>query len=272
VLPERVERELLKKAPTTRSRYKSVISRFLGRYGLKERYSSEEVNDFFHSLSGKDDHYLAFCHAALTWLSKAAGSDIPLPDRIKVDDAQALKRRRELTLSPSEIRRLVEYARGTDPLVCSVFALSTTYGMRRTEISRVEPGDIDMESGLIVIRTAKSGKARELPIPDEIKPHLRQTSDFGSEPELSKLFVDTCQDAGVEYKRGMGFHAVRRSLLSGLRRARIEPEYAGFWQLALQSFFGWSGSGMVDLYSAGISDWESSQLVLQHHPFLEFWK
>jgi len=272
VLPERVERELLKKAPTTRTRYKSVISRFLGRYGLKERYSPEEVSDFFQNLGGKDDHYLAFCHAALTWLSKAAGVDIPLPDRTKVDDAQALRRRRELTLNPNEIRRLVGYAKRADSSTCSVFALSTTYGMRRTEISRVEPGDIDIGSGLIVIRTAKSGKARELPIPDEIKPHLKRTSGFGTESELSTLFVDSCRKAGVGYKKGMGFHAVRRSLLSGLRRARIEPEYAGFWQLALQSFFGWSGSGMVDLYSAGISDWESSQLILRHHPFLEFWK
>lgn len=272
MFPEKVERELLKKAPTTYTRYKSVVSRFLGRCGLKERYSPEEVNDFFGNLGGKDDHYLAFCRAALAWLSRAMGMDIPLPDRFKIDDARAVKRRRELTLSHDEVKRLVEHAKSADPLTCSALALSTTYGMRRVEISRVEPGDIDTESGLIVIRTAKSGRARELPIPEEIKPYLGWSSDFGSESELSSLFVDSCGRAGVGYRKGMGFHAIRRSLLSALRRVRIEPEYAGLWPLALQSFFGWSGSGMVDLYSSGISDWDSSRLVLKHHPFLEFWR
>jgi integrase len=81
--------------------------------------------------------------------------------------------------SPEEISRLIDTAsqlpsvNGIRGLTYStLFGLIAVTGMRVSEATALDVGDIDLESGVLTIRRGKLGKARLLPLSESTRTHL----------------------------------------------------------------------------------------------------
>jgi integron integrase len=68
-------------------------------------------------------------------------------------------------LSPGEVRQVLDQLQGTTRIVADLLYGS---GMRRIEALRLRVGDIDFEYRQIVVREAKGGKDRLVPLPDRV--------------------------------------------------------------------------------------------------------
>jgi hypothetical protein len=137
-----------------------------------------------------------------------------------------------------EIKRLISWAkRSGSPQDRFYLALSTTYGLRREEMKRMNPEDIrpGPPLDLLLIKTGKHGRARWHEIPGEIKPLIAvYTPSPVSLSTLSNLLVRMCHLAKVDC---YGWHGIRRTLANVL-----EPELG---EINLTSFMRWSTSGRM---------------------------
>ncbi|MBA7652117.1 hypothetical protein ES703_59946 [subsurface metagenome] len=185
--------------------------------------------------------------------------------------------------TPEEIQTLIkardEYSKGEK----FYLAISTTWGLRREEMVRVRKRDYDEQT--ITIKIAKQKKKalrlRHM-IPDEINPilqnyhpHLTNINSF------SYIFHRVLAKAGLEQRKGYGWHSVRRTL-----RTLLE------WNLAenrlplslVADFMGWSktqkgivygGAPMLGVYShpeiMSSDPLAIDKLVLSIHPFVTLW-
>lgn len=183
--------------------------------------------------------------------------------------------------TPEEIEVLIkareEYSKGE----CFYLAVSTTWGLRREEMVRIRKRDYNEQT--IKIKTAKHGRRVEHMIPEEIYPLLlNYHPSLTNINSLSYMFYRILNKAGVERKKGYGWHSVRRTL-----RTLLE------WNLAenrlplslVADFMGWSrtlkgivyggGAPMLGVYShpeiLSGDPFATDKLVLNVHPFLHFW-
>jgi integrase len=185
--------------------------------------------------------------------------------------------------TPEEIETLIkardEYSKGE----LFYLAVSTTWGLRREEMVRIRKRDYDAQT--ITIKIAKQKKKvvrlRHI-IPDEINPILQDYHPrLKSINSLSYVFYRVLNKAGMERKKGYGWHSVRRTL-----RTLLE------WNLAenrlplslVADFMGWSrtqkgivygGAPMLGVYAhpeiISSDPFATDKLVLGVHPFLKHW-
>lgn len=174
------------------------------------------------------------------------------------------------------IKAKEEYSKGE----CFYLAVSTTWGLRREEMLRIKKRDYNEQR--IKIKTAKHGRRVEHIIPHEIYTillnyHPRLT-DVDS---LTYIMYRILNKAGLEQRKGYGWHSVRRTL-----RTLLE------WNLAenrlplslVADFMGWAktskgivygGAPMLGLYDhpeiISGDPFAIDKLVLNVHPFLHFW-
>lgn len=182
--------------------------------------------------------------------------------------------------TPEEVQTLIkardEYSRGER----FYLAVSTTWGLRREEMVRIRKRDYTDTS--IKIKTAKRGLRVEHVIPDEIKPILQNYHPkLNSISSLSYVFYRILAKAGMEQRKGYGWHSVRRTL-----RTLLE------WNLAenrlplslVADFMGWSkaqkgiiygGAPMLGVYAhpeiMSSDPFGIDKLVLNVHPFVKLW-
>lgn len=171
-----------------------------------------------------------------------------------------------------------------------VIALSTTYGLRQEEILKVHADDI--KDGKIFIHTVKHGIEGWHILPDEIAPYVEVWASLGSDqrPAKATLFVEfhkIAKRCGITGTKGMGFHSIRRQLLTELvrsgqlaielvARGAATPEmvgWAGLNLIAVYQFLRWSlpsAFGMLGVYSH-LPDELVDQAVLAAHPWLRLW-
>jgi len=172
--------------------------------------------------------------------------------------------------------------------------LSTTYGMRRKELWLIKEDDLmfkeknysrkERDTGYpntdtIFIKTRKGGEQREQYIPPQIKPYLK---DYGFDREftniktMNDIFDDILEKAGVEKKKRMGWHTIRRSLRTDLgrelRRVREEGG-AGVLEGDIAKFGRWQQRGIDKIL--GIYDQEDPVVgdkeMFKIHPYINFW-
>lgn len=127
----------------------------------------------------------------------------PRPER-KV----ALEHRRPHIFSPADIRHMLEVARSYPsphaPLrpqtVYTMILLAYCAGLRRSEISRLDLGDVDLRSGTITIRETKFYKTRILPLSDSVMVELhnyldaRRRAGGPQDPKSGLFWHDHFQD------------------------------------------------------------------------------
>lgn len=161
-------------------------------------------------------------------------------------------------------------------------ALSTTYGLRRTEMVELGAGDLRIKDRTIHIATAKHGRERTHPVPEEIIPYLADY-DFSqkrSENYIFSLYYQIEYRIGLTHTDQVGWHSIRRTL-----NTLLEPLVS---RNALNSFMRWkqrTSSDMSFRYSAqtfvgreGVTKQvigdalTGDNQVFAVHPFLEHWR
>lgn len=160
-------------------------------------------------------------------------------------------------------------------------AVSTIWGLRREEMVRIHKRDYNNQT--IKIKTAKHGRRVEHVIPEAISSILQayhpRLSNINS---LSYMFYRIVRKAGLEQRKGYGWHSIRRTL-----RTLLE------WNLAeaklplslVADFMGWSktqkgivygGAPMLGVYDhreiMSGDPFALDRLVLKVHPFLKTWE
>ena len=103
--------------------------------------------------------------------------------------------------TPADVRRMLDIARSYPspraplrPLsIYTMLLLAYCAGLRRSELARLDLGDVDFQGGTITIRQTKFYKTRILPLPDSVMAELRAYIDArrragGSHDPRSGLF------------------------------------------------------------------------------------
>lgn len=185
--------------------------------------------------------------------------------------------------TPEEIETLIkardEYSKGE----CFYLATSTTWGPRRQEMLTIRKRDYNEQTIKIKIAKQKGKLLRvEHMIPDEIYAILQNYHpNLTNIDSLSYIFYRILEKAGIERRKGYGWHSVRRTLRTVLE-----------WNLAenrlplslVADFMGWSkttkgivygGAPMLGVYAhpeiMSGDPFATDKLVLNIHPFLHFW-
>ena len=143
-------------------------------------------------------------------------------------------------------------------------ALSTTYGLRREELSNL--GRID---GKVTVNTVKGGPVTNHVVPGEIKPYLGGYERTGVR-YMSFVFRRVIKKLDIVLPRGnYGWHAIRRALATELL-------YTDVSLINLVRFMRWSdsnvkgGFGMLAIYGKRNQE-EVDRSVFRVHPFLPIW-
>lgn len=153
----------------------------------------------------------------------------------------------------------------------ALLALSTTYGLRRTELCGILAEDVAEDR--ITIWTAKqrgAKKPRVHKLPPQIAPLCHEYREWGSlsETAMSQEFKVILSFATGDYQGQTGWHAIRRSLATELRKNGADI-------LAIRNFMRWKGGmtgmEMPSLYIQ-LNDPDVDEEIFNKHPFLEAWE
>jgi integrase/recombinase XerD len=157
-------------------------------------------------------HHAAECEKLTHALTKALRHREPSvpPRRLDARPQKEAARhfRKPHIYSPADVQRLLEIARSypspRSPLrpasMHAALLLAYCAGLRRSELARLDLGDVDLRSGTITIRETKFFKTRILPLPDSVMAALRgyldaRRSAGASQDPQSALFWNE-QDRG----------------------------------------------------------------------------
>lgn len=163
-------------------------------------------------------------------------------------------------------------------------ALSTTYGLRREEMSNLGPADIHLDNKALYIATVKFGRERYHLVPPEIDGYLadhdfEEPVSVGMLSHMFKRILVKC-GAGDLKKQKIGWHSIRRALFDGLINSGINP-------LAARTFMRWKGAtgemAMPARYYGNVviglkdrkpmlEEAKGDEEIFEKHPFLPFWR
>lgn len=153
-------------------------------------------------------------------------------------------------------------------------ALSTVYGLRRSEMTKVEPEDFTQGTpyfphGTIMIHTTHGGRVTTHLVPPEIAPYLQYFRHY--EPDsLTHMFHRLAQKVGLTTTKGFGWHSIRRSLATELILLDASA-------LNVLRFMRWSDAsargefGMLAIY-AKRDQTRIDEAIFKVHPFLPYWR
>jgi len=179
-------------------------------------------------------HHVAECEKLKQALTKALrhlDPNVPArrPDARPQKEA-AKHYRKPHIYSPADVQRMLEIARSYPspraPLrprsLRAMLLLAYCAGLRRSELARLDLGDVDLRCGTITVRETKFFKTRILPLPDTVMAELR-------------TYIDARRSAGApQYPQsGLFWHdqgndrytsaAIAWLLVDILRRAELKP-------------------------------------------------
>lgn len=143
-------------------------------------------------------------------------------------------------------------------------ALSSTYGLRREELSHLARID-----GTVTVKTVKGGPVTTHLVPEEIKPYVAGYERSGVR-YMSAVFRRITAKLGIgSPQERYGWHAVRRALATELL-------YTDVSLVNLVRFMRWSdaslkgGFGMLAIYGKR-NQHEIDRSIFAVHPFLRVW-
>ncbi len=281
---------LRNKSPDTRRQYLYYIEEFLKFAGTEGPYDEWTIRRFSESLEkkGYSASYVSVAFWAVKLLLKAQNQ------ALKITLGELLpkeEKKRQPTMEMEDVRRLIGavklremqlqkallgqpdnkqlgMALRTTRLQKVLLALSSTYGLRQSELGAVSQEDLNLLERTILIRTKKGGRTRRHYLPDEILPIVGNFSFDGAlhPTTLNIIFKQICALAGVKREKREVWHSIRRRLLVELINARLPDE-------VVYSFMRWKRREMpmISVYY-NPKDEDVDRQVFAVHPFVGEWR
>lgn len=249
---------------------RETISKYIERLKKKLKYSDGSVNYVFRVIRTMFSRSLE--KEGAEWPFRRGESPV-----IKEDNILAP------ALHPQTLGRIITAVRDSgEPPTRAFLALSTTYGLRKTELVGLNGQDIRLKDQTIHIATAKHGRERTHLIPDAIVPFLKGF-DFGetrSDNYIFSLWYQVEQSIKMKHTAQVGWHSVRRSLNTMLLRVLPEATVMSFlrWKQRTSSHMPYRYSAQVFVAEEGettevVGDaLDVDNEVFRVHPFLEYWR
>ena len=159
----------------------------------------------------------------------------------------------------------------------ALLALSTTYGHRRAELASTEKEDVDVDHGMLHVKTLKHGRERWHLLRDELVPWV-EGYDFPklTEDKVTRVYLSIESKAGLQHIEATGWHSIRRTLVT------LIGHYCS--ELEVHKFFRWGSTSMEQRYTAvtfvgleeidrelNIPESMLDEKVMAQHPFLSLW-
>lgn len=231
--------------------------------GTKSKYNRDDVVRYLSCLreQGYRQNSIDVMVRPLKLLAQIQGWSFPRLAMPKVRDVDI----RRPALSHEEVCQMIR--RGKEVLSnreLAYLALSTTYGLRREELSSL--GRID---GKVTVETVKGGPVTTHLVPDEIRPYLAGYERTGVR-YMSFVFRRIINRLDISLPgENYGWHAIRRALATELVSTDVSL-------LNLLRFMRWSDAslkgefGMLAIYAKRNQE-EIDRSVFKVHPFLPIW-
>jgi site-specific recombinase XerD len=160
-----------------------------------------------------------------------------------------------------EVNNLIDTAIRLGGIYAKSFVISTVYGLRRTEISKLDNSNINIADRILRVKSVKKGKTVNHLIPDNIVNFIDNSTKFLCDSGMSRIFNKVADMAGVNIEHS-GWHSIRRALVSGLLLNGVPQEI-------VLGFMRWKTHTMLDIYH--IRNPREDIVVFESHPFLKMW-
>jgi integrase len=248
-----------KRSDRTKQLYAWALGAFRKAAGVKDVYTEKDVMRAVEKLERKyKPKSVSFVFK--TCRSLIEGWPRDLTYRFSPSDVE------QIAATPEALQRMVQTARAEsfDPLYRAYLFLSSIYGLRCAELASIQPTDINFAKGTIFVRTAKGGTQREQALPDVAGHYIAGLTIVPSATKtLNSVYRLVEAMAGIEHRKGAGWHSIRRALATGLRDAGADPVKA-------KQFMRWKDSGMYEHYA--LHNVTLDRAIFEIHPFLSFWE
>ena len=120
-----------------------------------------------------------------------------------------------------------------DKYLRALLTVSTVYGTRRVELCRLSEDSVNLRDGHITIYTAKGGRKRTHIIPPGLLRYMDVRFRPISQFQCSKAWWQIEKIAGLDHYDGIGWHAIRRSIVRELELAELGVD-------VINNFMRWS--------------------------------
>ena len=252
-----------------RDRYPAMVAQFVVSIGPKKVYTKTDAIKWLNRLTneGRSKGHIRWCAYVLTSFYRSLELDPPFKGREypsgPSDDELVTS---APALTKNAIREMIEAVldRG-DHRMMAFLAISTTYGLRAEELSRIKKDDVTRTT--FAVHTAKGGAERVHKVPKEI---VECISDYDF-PKLHtqsiiNLFKAIQKLTGHKHKHREGWHSIRRRLVQELEDAGVSERHR-------YAFMRWGARrrGIIGVYSKPKPD-EADDKVFKDHPFLKYWR
>lgn len=259
--------------------YLSYARRFL-KYAQRRELDRAAVLAYMEYLrkQGYADGTIAFIFRVIGRLFRSNGIEWPF----RKGEGPRVRKSEEYTpaLHPVLIRQMIKAAYDglLEPGEAAYLALSTIYGLRKTELLSVTPEDINLDMGQILIKTAKHGREWWHSIPKEIRGVLGAYSyPKISDWESYRILRNIEYKSGIEHTEEVGWHAIRRTVVMEVGHHCS--------QLDIHNFFRWKADSTEQQYTnaqyVGLGpaqvqmasgDKKVDDIIFAQHPFLLCWR
>lgn len=251
------------RSPTTIKTYVPVVKRFLESLDVSD-FDEGDVRTFLanqvYDLKGNTARKIHYALAAYF-------ASLKLDFHLKPSDPtdHPYKPTMDLKQMPKIIATIKQSGDATEQ---GVLALSSTYGVRCSELVIMGRGDIDFDNDTITIRAKKHGRERVHLVPKVIMPYI-SNYDFKprSDRTFERIFWQMMEKCRLDLKKGYGLHSIRRALNVGFRARGVDI-------LLRHEFMRWRfrDRSMIDMIYETTSPVEIDKLVFKKHPFLPAWR
>ena len=253
------------KSEATAKEWAAVAAEFEQVCGGKESYTRADVTAFLFHLRerGLLQSTIDKDLKAIKLLAQIQGWEFPKLSmrRVRPDEVS------RPILDNGFIRRLIMAGKNclTGIELCYL-ALAITYGLRRVEMTRLQPSDLTLDT--ITINTAKEGPKTTHLVPPEIAPYLACFQPYKAD-SLTHMFHGILIKTGLKCGRGFGWHSVRRALATELLLSNASA-------LNVIRFMRWSDNSargefnILAIY-AKKDQARIDREIFKIHPFLSWW-
>lgn len=256
------------KTKATQETYHIMINRYLEDCGGE--LSKDGVMNF---LSKYSKNSILTAYYAIKFLYKT----IEVPMEVKRGDIapKGIHKVKEM-MQHDEVKDLiVESKKHLGTIELGYIALSTVYGLRRIELYDTIPDMIDMDKRMFTPFThkAESSNERTHLIPEEIAPILFEMKEalgtIKKKPVITQMnfFFDyACEYAGITLRPRLGFHSVRRALITELNETECKPVY-------IMNYMRWKERNphIMQEYIQ-LNPKKVDEAIFEHHPYLKYWR